>query len=334
MCALSCASETQLVIESYMRSIFTGLLLLTTALTQSLAQQIDPQFTNYLFNGLFLNPATAGMDNQTQVFAMYRHQYVGYAGTFDPGGAPVSQVLSASVPMRNLGGGVGIHVVNDQIGGGNTNRELQLSYSYQLALGNSRLGIGIAGGLHNKLADSENYRPRDPDDPAIPTGAVSQIQPDFAAGVFLYNPGYSLGLSVKHINEPTFGLNTASATNQLGQNYYLTGSFLIGVSYTIDITPMFIIKSDLTTVSPEAGAMVTYNSKYWAGANYRWDDAVSFLLGGTLLNNSVRVGYAFDYVYAGLGAKAPTSHELFLNYTLPPPRAGKKSIVRTPRYRF
>lgn len=317
-----------------MRSIFIWLLLLTAATTTSLAQQTDPQFTNYIFNGLFLNPAMAGMDNQTQVMALYRHQYLGYAGTFDPGGAPVSQVLSASVPMQALRGGLGVYVVNDQIGGGNTNRELQLSYSYHLPVGNSRLGIGVSGGLHNKIADSENYRPRDPDDPAIPTGTVSQIQPDFAAGVFLYNPGYSLGLSVKHINQPTFGLNTPSATNQLGRNYYLTGSFLIGVSYTVDVTPMFIIKSDLTTVSPEAGALVTYASKYWAGANYRWDDAVSFLLGGTFLNNSLRAGYAFDYVYAGIEAKAPTSHELFLSYTLPAPRAGKKSIIRTPRYRF
>jgi type IX secretion system PorP/SprF family membrane protein len=317
-----------------MRSTLIVILLLIAAVTKTVAQQTDPQFTNYIFNGLFINPATAGIDNQTQVSAIYRHQYLGYVGTFDPGGAPVTQILSASIPMKALGGGLGIYLVNDQIGGGNTNREVQLSYAYQMTFGNNRLAIGISGGLHNKVADSENYRPRDLDDPAIPTGTVSQIQPDFGAGIYLYNPGFTLGLSTKHITQPTFGLETPSATNRLGRNYYLTGSLLIGVSYTVDITPMFVVKSDLTTVSPEAGALVTYVNKYWGGVNYRWDDAVSFLAGGTFLNNSLRVGYAFDYVYSGIEAKAPTSHELFVSYALPAPRAGKKSIIRTPRYRF
>lgn len=305
-----------------------------TLLSNHLTAQQDPQFTNYIFNGLFLNPATAGIDGKTQLSAFYRTQYVGYNGTFDAGGAPVSQVLSASIPIKMLGGGIGLNVVNDQIGGGNINRELQLAYAYHLPVGGSRLSIGVSGGLHNKIANSENYRPRDPGDPAIPTGSVSQMQPNFNAGLYFYNPAFTLGLSTKHINEPTFGLNTPSATNTLARSYYLTGSFLIGVSYTLDVTPMFIIKSDLTTVSPEAGVLVTYANKYWFGTNYRWDDAVSALAGGTFLNNSLRIGYAFDYVYSGVEAKSLTSHEVFMSYALPAPKAGKKSIVRTPRYRF
>lgn len=317
-----------------MRSIVILFAFFLLIKSPAIAQQTDPQFTNYVFNGLFLNPATAGTDNGTKITAIYRHQYLGYTGTFDPGGAPVTQLISASVPMKMLGGGVGLHIVNDQIGGGNTNREFQLSYAYHVPVGNSRLSIGVSGGLHNKVANSKDYRPNDPDDPSIPSGVVSQMKPDFGAGVYLYNPGYTLGLSTKHLSEPAFGLGTPSATNKLGRNYYLTGSFLIGISYTLDVTPMIIVKSDLTTVSPEAGALVTYNGKYYGGANYRLDDAVSFMLGGTFLNNSLRVGYAFDYVYSENKAKSPTSHELIVTYTLAPPRSGKKSIIRTPRYRF
>ena len=97
---------------------------------------------------------------------------------------------------------------------------------------------------------------------------------------------------------------------------------------------MFIIKSDFKTVSPEVGALVTYNSSFWGGVNYRWQDAVSFLIGGNFLNNKVRAGYAFDYVVFGTPAKAPTSHEVLLTYYLNPPRSGKKSIIKTPRYGY
>lgn len=309
------------------------LLLLILTYFQSFAQQ-DPQFTNYYFNQLYLNPAVAGSESKTLIQAIYRNQYVGYQGTYGAGGSPVTQLLSANIPLKMLKGGIGVHVTNDQIGGGTTNREMQVSYAYQLPVGGSKLSIGAAAGLHNTVINGDNYIPRDPNDPAIPSGTVSQFMPDFAAGVYLFNSGYSLGLSMKHLTQPQFDLNTATATNPLNRSVYLSGSFLVGVSYTLDITPMFVVKSDLKTISPEAGFLATYNNRYYLGANYRWEDAVSFLVGGKFLNDNLRIGYAFDWVLYGVTAKSTTSHEIVVGYALSPPRAGKKSIVRTPRYRF
>jgi type IX secretion system PorP/SprF family membrane protein len=139
---------------------------------------------------------------------------------------------------------------------------------------------------------------------------------------------------MNHLNEPTFGLGTKPATNTLKKSAYLTGTMLIGISYMIDVSPMLIIKSDLNTVSAEAGATATYDSKYWLGASYRTGDAVSALLGANLMNGSLRVGYAIDIIVGGANAKSATSHEILLSYALAALRAGKKSIVRTPRYRY
>jgi type IX secretion system PorP/SprF family membrane protein len=296
--------------------------------------QGDPQFSQYIFNNPYLNPGATGMGGRTAVSAIYRTQWLGYNGTYEKGGAPVTQQISASVPVSALKGGLGLYISNDQIGGGSINREISGTYSFHKRAGSNLIGLGISAGMYSRILDGGDYRPREPDDPSIPGNRIAEMKPDFGVGAYLYNPVYTLGVSLRHINQPSFGLNTTEGKNPLPRSLYISGSLLVGVSYTVDISPMFIIKSDFKTVSPEFGALVTYNSSLWAGANYRWQDAVSFLIGGNILNNKVRAGYAFDYVVFGTPAKAPTSHEVLLTYYLNPPRSGKKSIIKTPRYGY
>lgn len=313
-----------------MRKIYCIVLLLVSF---GVSAQQDAQFSHYIFNQLFVNPATAGSENVTRFQAIYRTQYLGYQSTFDDGGAPVSQVISANIPLKMIKSGVGLTFVNDKIGA-SFYRDMKLSYAYHLPVGGSQLALGVSGGFFTRGIDYSRTRARDENDPLLATGRVSQSTFDLGAGAYLYNSGYSIGLSMNHLTEPTFGLGTKSATNTLKRSAYLTGSMLLGVSYTIDVSPMLIIKSDLTTISAEAGAMATYDGTYWLGASYRTGDAISGLLGANLMNGNLRVGYAIDIIVGGANAKSATSHEILLSYAIAPLRAGKKSIVRTPRYRY
>jgi hypothetical protein len=97
---------------------------------------------------------------------------------------------------------------------------------------------------------------------------------------------------------------------------------------------MFILRSDLTTFTGEVGALAFYKENLWVGLNYRHEDAVALLAGINLPNTSLRLGYSLDYIINGLAAKSVLSHELLLRYSLTAPKKGKRSIVRTPRYRF
>ncbi|RFS17509.1 type IX secretion system membrane protein PorP/SprF [Emticicia sp. C21] len=299
------------------------------------AQQ-DTQFSHYYFNQLFFNPATAGSENVTRFQALYRTQYTGYQSTFDDGGAPVSQVISANMPLRMIKSGVGLTFVNDKIGS-SIQRDLKLSYAYHIPVGGSQLAIGVNGGLYTRGIDYGRLRPRDENDPLLGTGVISQSSLDLGAGAYFYNPSYSIGLSVNHLNEPKFSLASTGATNVLDRSAYLTGTMLFGVSYMIDVSPMFILSSNLSNMSItsfSAGAIATYDNTYYLGASYRVGDAVTALLGANILNGSLRVGYAIDVIVGGAQAKSATTHEVMLSYALSPPRAGKKSIIRTPRYRY
>lgn len=311
------------------------IVILSLTLFTATAQQ-DTQFSHYYFNQLFLNPATAGSENVTRFQAIYRTQYTGYQSTFDDGGAPVSQVISANMPLKMIKSGLGLTFVNDKIGA-SIQRDLKLSYAYHIPVGGSQLAIGVNGGLYTRGIDYGRLRPRDDNDPLLGTGVVSQSSLDLGAGAYFYNPTYSIGLSVNHLNEPKFGLATNGATNVLNRSAYLTGSMLFGVSYMIDVSPMFILGSNLSNMSIttfSAGAIATYDNTYWVGGSYRVGDAVTALLGANILNGSLRIGYAIDIIVGGAQAKSATTHEVMLSYALSPPRAGKKSIIRTPRYRY
>lgn len=311
------------------------IVILSLALFTASAQQ-DAHFGHYYFNQLFFNPATAGSENVTRFQAIYRTQYTGYQSTFDDGGAPVSQVISANVPLKMIKSGVGLTFVNDKVGA-STQRDFKLSYAYHIPLGGSQLAIGANGGFYSRGIDYGRLRPRDENDPLLGSGRVSQTAFDVGVGAYLYSPTYSLGLSVNHLTEPRFGLASTNATNVLQRSAYLSGSMLFGVSYMIDISPMFIVESNISNMSIttfSAGAIATYDNTYWLGGSYRMGDAVTAMLGANILGGSLRVGYAIDIVVTGTSGKSSTSHEVMLSYALSALRAGKKSIIRTPRYRY
>ena len=111
-------------------------LVFTIALSSaSLSAQQDAQFTQYMFNQLYYNPAYAGMTAAPELTAIHRSQWFGYDGTINPSRAPNTQLISINNPLTSFNGGVGLYILNDNLGPVN-NLEIQLSVAYQLKLKN------------------------------------------------------------------------------------------------------------------------------------------------------------------------------------------------------
>src|SRR4051812_11292005 len=79
-------------------------------MTVSLSAQQDPQYNLYQFNPLVINPAYAGARDALQVIGAHRQQWLGFPG------APVTSCLSVHAPVFGRKLGVGLTVVNDEIG--------------------------------------------------------------------------------------------------------------------------------------------------------------------------------------------------------------------------
>ncbi|MCP9770082.1 type IX secretion system membrane protein PorP/SprF [Lacihabitans sp. LS3-19] len=314
-----------------MKKKFIYILLFLTYCTAGIAQN-NPQFTQYVFNQFYINPAAAGQSTKANIQATMRSQYTGYLADFDQGGSNFTSVFSADMPLSKIKGGVGIYFSNNQFSKIQSKSEFQIAYSYHKKINSNVIGLGLSVGTSNLKLMGENYRPRDLEDPLIPNTTINSFSPNINAGVYLFNPSYQLGVSVKNILEPSYKINDISDVFKDKRSVYFTGKYDLGVTYTLDISPMIIIKSDFQQVSTELGLLATYNQQYWAGINYRWQDAASVLVGGNFLKNNVKVGYSIDIVNFGTIAKSNASHEIFLRYSLNALRFGKKSIIKTPRY--
>ena len=84
-----------------------ALMLLMTSVT--FAQQL-PQFTQYMFNTISINPAYAGSRETLSAVGLHRSQWVGLEG------GPQTQTLSVHSPLKNEKVGLGISVINDELG--------------------------------------------------------------------------------------------------------------------------------------------------------------------------------------------------------------------------
>ncbi|QRR03608.1 PorP/SprF family type IX secretion system membrane protein [Dyadobacter sandarakinus] len=297
--------------------------------------QKDAQFSLFSLNQLYLNPAAAGADGLTKFHVIHRTQYAGYQGTNvdDAGGALSTQLFSFSMPLKNFG--IGFYALNDKSGPRN-DQDFKISAAYKIPMAGGNLQVGASGGLFRQSIDYGKLRARDPDDPLIQTGVISQINPDFAVGARYENDAFYAGVSLNHLLKPKYQLGSETATNPLPRTLYFNAGVNIELGYLLDVQPIVLVKSDISTISAEGGATITYNKRYWIGGTYRQQDTYFIIMGGVYLlpDQSLRLSGAYDLVLGGNRTKAPSSFEVLLSYALPSPQFGKKAIIRTPRFRF
>jgi type IX secretion system PorP/SprF family membrane protein len=320
-----------------MRYTFILFLLLAMA-TSSIQAQQDAQFSLFPFNQIYWNPAATAADGMSRVQLQNRWQWTGYQGTFDDGGAPNTLVASVQVPLNFIKSAVGVHYVSDRLGAMGS-QEVQLSYSYKLKLGENSLAIGARAGVYNRFIDYTILRPRDSGDPLIPTGRVAQSKPDFAIGAWYDATTYYVGVSVNHINQAQFPLGTDKGSNPLKPNLYITAGYKWEPLYALEIQPVVMLKTgtdfNLNAASVEGGVIVTYDERFFGGVTSRLQDSFIGILGANLLSNRFRIAGSFDATSFFKDIKSPSSYEILLSYSLPAPNlGGKKTIVRTPRFRY
>ncbi|MFN4147713.1 MAG: type IX secretion system membrane protein PorP/SprF [Runella sp.] len=301
------------------------------------AQQ-DAQFSLFMFNQLYFNPATAGADGTTRFQLLNRVQWAGYQTTSGDPGAPNTLLFSGSIPLNFIKSAVGVHYVNDRIGATGS-QEFQLSYSYKININDNTLSLGVRAGLQNRYIDYNRLIAREPGDPNIPTGRIGTTQPDIALGAFYDATDFYVGVSVSHVNRPTFGLGGATAENALVPSSYLMAGYRWEPIYGLEVQPLVLAKSPLNfssrTLSIEGGVMATWDEFFFGGITYRSGDSFNFILGINMLaNRALRVVGAADVTSTGRSAKGPFSYEVLLSYALPALTRGKKTIIRTPRFRY
>lgn len=314
---------------------FCLFLLTCFQIVPSLAQQ-DAQVTQYMYNGIFYNPALSGKMEGYQFSALHRTQWSGYTTSAGAGGAPSTQLLTVTTGLEQYNLGFGLVFVNEQIGA-TSNLEGNLSLAYHFPIRRGVLSIGGSAGVFSSSLDYDQLELINPDLAVPGSGSENQMNVNFSAGAVYDRGNFFLGLSGRHVNEPGFDFGEGGVVNKLKMHNYLLAGYRIRTFALWTIEPGFLLKAvELNNFSYDVSVIATYNKKISGGLAYRGEESASVILGYSLLeNNALRVGYAFDLVVGGLEAKSPTSHEFMLTYNLPEvKRTVEKVIQRTPRFRF
>jgi len=325
-----------------MKRILYFFVVFVAGIQLAVAQQ-KPQYTQYVFNNLLLNPAVTGIENYTDVKAGYRSQWTGLQG------APVTSYLTIDAPIGNNfiqgdatafpaeGGenpssrlytqnymaaephhGIGFTIVSDQAGP-ITQTNIDLTYAYHLGLTDRiNLAVGVAAGLNHINLNTSELTLETPFDPAISNGNNSQWKPDLSTGFWLYSSNYYFGASVQELLPENLYFSSNNTYNQSKTvpQYFVTGGVKLFLTDDITLLPSFLIKSiNPTPLTYDINAKISFKDKIWLGGSYRHDDSFG-VLAGINISSFINIGYSYDITTSALNTVSNGTHEIVISLLL------------------
>lgn len=293
----------------------TSALIFAGSLT-TLAQQ-QPLYSQYMFNGVVINPAHMSLENEySNLTIMNRQQWVGIPG------APKTTTLTFTMPINTSRTSIGLLAVQDAAGV-NTQTKIDLLLSQAITLGeNTYLAVGASGGI--SILKEDDLSLNAAYDPLFSANVVSTTG-DVGFGITFFTSRFFVGASAPSFRQLT--LKTNGGYNIQGtSNYYLSSGYLFDVSPMLKFKPTVLIKQvDAGPIQAEATANFLLNDIIWIGLGWRQDESI---IGITQfqLTNSIKLSYSYDYVTAQeLQTIQQGSHEISLSF-----RFGSKGRIVSP----
>ncbi len=290
-----------------MRKLLIILSLPLLLFTDAGSQHLFPVYSQYMLNGLALNPAYAGSRDVFNITIGYRNQWVGFDG------APVSQTLSAHTPMKNENVALGIFLHNEQIDVRN-NTSLYLNYAYRIPVAGGRLSLGLKAGGINRNMNWSRLSLHDPGDVVFSDPGSSDMLPNFGFGIYYYTSRFFLGASVPFfLSDSTRNSKAVLYHDMSNYNYLISGGFVAGRG-PFKVKPSFLLKySEKNPLQLDANLSFILADLIWIGASYRLEDSMVGLF-KIQISDRLRIGYTYDYSLGQLNKFNNGSHEITLIY--------------------
>ncbi|MFT4770537.1 MAG: type IX secretion system PorP/SprF family membrane protein [Cryomorphaceae bacterium] len=302
--------------------------------------QQDPQFSQFMYDRLSVNPAFAGSKDAICATLIGRQQWSGLSGQ------PSTGLLNVSGPINSIKSGIGATVYLDEIGPQSTT-SLKLSYAYHIKIsGSTKLALGVGVGLLSSSL-STDWRAYDFDDngnvvgsglgsgigdPSILQQAQQASTFDASFGAYLYNPKYYVGISAVHLNEG----DLSELNIKVARHLYFMAGYDFELTPMITLSPQTLVKTDLASTQVDINATATYNNTFWLGVSYRLEDAIAPMAGYNYQfpdgKSNLRIGYSYDLTTSELNNYSSGSHEIMLGYCYQLQKPLPKRVYKNPRF--
>ncbi|MCF6279222.1 MAG: type IX secretion system membrane protein PorP/SprF [Flavobacteriaceae bacterium] len=298
-------------------------LLLLFAYVNSYAQQ-QPQFTQYMYNTIAVNPAYAGSREALSIIALNRNQWAGFDG------GPQTQTLSIHSPLRNEKVGLGLSLIKDKLGYEDFT-SVYADFSYTIKTSEkTKLSFGLKGGATYYKIDDELYNLDNPDPYFDENNKFNRWNMNIGAGALLHSSKWYFGLSMPRIiNHDN---NSSEIYKSLDRvHYFLIAGYVFDLSETLKFKPSIINKYVKgAPLSTDVTANFLFNEKFWLGASYRINNDQRDLgfFADFQVSKQFRVGYAYEIPTGEIRPFTTGSHEILLIYEF----KFLKNRLKSPRY--
>lgn len=287
------------------------------------AQQ-DPMLSQYMFNGLYLNPAYSGSHKYWSSTLTYRNQWVGFDGS------PKTFIAATDGPLTNRNMGLGVVALHDEIGVTKQNT-LIANYAYSLKFNDKyKLAFGVNVGFSQFSAKLTELTVWDNDE-VFSENVSSKVLPRFGFGAYFHSnrmyAGFSIPTLFAYENGRDFNFDLSRSTF-LRRHFLLTGGYIFDLPRDVKLKPSVLLKYvQNAPLQADINLSAVYKNTYWLGMSWRTGDALAILV-EYQTNTFFRVGYAYDITLSKLRNSSSGSHEIMIGIDF-----GRDLIkVKTPRY--
>jgi type IX secretion system PorP/SprF family membrane protein len=285
-----------------------------------------PIYSQYLQNGLVINPAYAGTRGALSAFLSYREQWR------ETEGSPVIQSVSLHTPLKNDKVALGIMAQFMQYGY-TKSTSIYADYAYHIKLKTGKLSFGLKGGIDLANTDYTGILLTDAGDPVFMADEQPYALPNIGAGVYYFSEKLFAGLAVpKFLNYSKTGTGSVQAYHSFNEyDFIFSAGGLITFSPFFKFKPSILIDYSLEDTKNLTQLDINGNfilaDLIWLGGSYRTTEEVAVGIIQLQLNQQLMLGFSYDYPMGSTNSSLGGSTEFVFRYEF-----GYKVSAANPRY--
>lgn len=310
--------------ENVVRVSTVGFTILLVYMVTGVKAQQHPIYTQYMFNGLVINPAYAGNAETMVITASARKQWTGIQD------APQTGVFSMHSPIKFSRSAAGLIATYDRLG---VTRQSMLygTYAYHLPVtSKSKIAIGAQAGATfygSSYSDLDIVTDDNTPDPAF-EGNESRTLPNLGIGIFYYSERTYVGLSLPTLINNRWNRLDPLATSRQQRHYFLSAGHVFDLNRALKLKPNVLMKwVEGGQFQYDLNINMLIHDVVWAGISYRMEDSFDILLQWNIFDQ-LSVGYSYGYPTSDLSALQSGTHEVMVSFRV----KRDKNIIFSPRY--
>jgi type IX secretion system PorP/SprF family membrane protein len=275
----------------------------------SVKAQQDPQYTQYMYNTMSINPAYAGSRGHLSMSALARSQWVGVNG------APDTQTFSVNAPVGYSRVGLGFNIINDKLGPSTeTYFDGNISYTINTS-SEGKFAFGMRLGGRMLSLDWSKGRFQNPE-ALFNNNINNKFSPTLGAGVFFYKPNWYIGLSVPNFLRTEHYDDFIESVSVERLHYFLMAGYVFDLTEDIKFKPAILSKIvEGAPLSLDVSANFLFNEKFSLGTAYRLGDSISAIV-GFQISERLTLGYSYDLTTSNYNNYNSGSHEVMLTFNI------------------